>query len=364
MKRSLLLLNACGCFDARILDSLKALRIAPEEAAAGSTSVMDRLGVSDTARGVLADNAASGWAGAELDRCEKSGARLVFFTDEDYPEMLKNITDPPLVLYIRGKGLPARDRVSVVGTRRCTHYGAHCAEALGSSLAAAGMAVVSGGARGIDGAAHKGCLESGGRTAAVLGTGVDIAYPGSHRRLFEEIMEEGVLLSEYPLGSEGLPWRFPRRNRIIAGLCSRCVVVEAPHRSGAMTTARFALDAGREVWAVPGRITETACGGSNALISEGAIPLVDIREFATLASGAQTSLFPAASDAAALRSPALSDEERSIYGILATRGDMTVDNIVSEGKMSAAAVLRVLGVLSAYGLVFRSGSGRWSTGAS
>ncbi|MDO9508396.1 MAG: DNA-processing protein DprA [Thermovirgaceae bacterium] len=319
--------------------------------------------MSDTARETLADHAASGWAGAEWDRCEKSGVRLIFFTDEDFPEMLKNTPDPPLVLYVRGKGAPHGEMAAVIGTRRCSPYGAHCAETLGSSLAAAGIAVVSGGARGIDGAAHKGCLASGGRTIAVLGTGVDIAYPGSHRHLFEEIMEEGALLSEYPLGSSGLPWRFPRRNRIIAGLCSRCVVVEAPLRSGAMTTARFALDAGREVWAVPGRITESVCRGSNALISDGAIPLVDIMDFAGIASGVQMSLFPAASDAA-LRAPSLSDDERSVYGILATRGDMTVDNIASEGKMSAAAVLRVIGVLSAYGLVFRSGSGRWSTGAS
>ncbi|GAB6280550.1 MAG: DNA-processing protein DprA [Thermovirga sp.] len=364
MRESLLLLNSCGCFDARVLDSIKALGITPEETAAASPSIMDRLGVSDLSREILAERAAAGWSGAEMERCERIGVRLVFFMDDDFPGILKDIPDPPLVLYVRGKGLPTDGMAAVVGTRKCSSYGAHCAEELGSSLAAAGIIVVSGGARGIDGAAHRGCLGAGGTTVAVLGTGVDIAYPGSHRSLFEEIMEEGALLSEYPFGTTGLPWRFPRRNRIIAGLCSRCLVVEAPVRSGAIITARLALEAGREVWAVPGRITEGVCEGSNALISDGAVPLVDISEFTGIASGARMGLFPAAESSAGFRVPVLSDEERAVYGILSARGDMTVDNIASEGKMSAAAVLRVIGVLSAYGLVFGSGPGRWSTGAS
>lgn len=364
MRESLLLLNSCGCFDARVLDSLRALGISPREAAAALPSAMDRLGVSDAAREILAERTAGGWAGAEMERCEKAGVRLIFHTDDDFPEILKNTQDPPLLLYVRGKGLPSGEMAAVVGTRKCSSYGAHIAEKLGSSLAAAGICVVSGGARGIDGAAHRGCLGSGGTTVAVLGTGVDIAYPGNHRRLFEEIMKEGALLSEYPLGTSGLPWRFPRRNRIIAGLCPRCVVVEAPIQSGAITTARLALEAGREVWAVPGRITDSVCEGSNALISDGAVPLVDIAEFAGIASGAQLDLFPAAGSQGGFRAPSLSDDESAVLGILSARGDMTVDNIASEGKMSAAAVLRVIGVLSAYGLVFISGPGRWSAGVS
>jgi DNA processing protein len=361
LRESLLLLNSCGCFDARLLDSLRALGMTPEEAASGSEIAMDRLGVSTAARGILAERSASGWGAAELERCEKSGARLLFFTDEGFPEILKNISDPPLLLYVRGKGLPAGEMTAVVGTRRCTPYGAHCAEEIGASLGAAGVAVVSGGARGIDGAAHRGCLEAGGRSVAVLGTGADILYPSFNSSLFGEIMEEGALLSEYPLGTAGMPWRFPRRNRIIAGLCPRCVVVEAPLQSGAVTTARFALDAGREVWAVPGRITESVCRGSNALIFDGAIPLVDVAGFAGTASGEQLSLFSGIPSPGALRSPELSADERAVQEILSLRGEMTVDNIASGGKMSAAAVLRAIGVLSAYGMVFRSGPGRWST---
>ena len=364
MRESLLLLNSCGCFDARILDSLKALGISPEDAAAALPSAMARLGVSDASREILAERAAGGWAKSEMKRCERSGVRLLFHTDNDFLEILKNTPDPPLVLYVRGKGLQGGESAAVVGTRKCSSYGAHVAETLGSSLAAADICVVSGGARGIDGAAHGGCLGSGGRTVAVLGTGVDIAYPGNHRRLFEDIMQDGALLSEYPLGTSGLPWRFPRRNRIIAGLCSRCVVVEAPIQSGAITTARLALEAGREVWAVPGRITDSACEGSNALISDGAVPLVDIAEFVGIASGAQIDLFATDRARAGFCVPSLSDEESAVLGILSARGDMTVDNIASEGKMSAAAVLRVIGVLSAYGLVFISGPGRWSAGVS
>lgn len=361
LRESLLLLNSCGCFDARLLDSLGSLGMTPEEAASGSDSAMDRLGASSMSRDILSERSASGWAAAEIERCDKSGTGLVFFTDEGFPQILKNISDPPLVLYVRGKGLPCVEMAAVVGTRRCTPYGAHCAEEIGASLGSAGVAVASGGARGIDGAAHRGCLAAGGVTVAVLGTGADILYPSSNSALFGEIMEEGALVSEYPLGTAGMPWRFPRRNRIIAGLCRRCVVVEAPLQSGAVTTARFALDAGREVWAVPGRITESACRGSNALIFDGAIPLVDVSAFAGTASGMQLNLFPGAPYPGIPRSPELSDEERAVQDILSARGEMTVDNIASGGKMSAAAVLRAIGVLSAYGIVFRSGPGRWST---
>ncbi|MFA6641377.1 MAG: DNA-processing protein DprA, partial [Thermovirgaceae bacterium] len=241
-----------------------------------------------------------------------------------------------------------------------TSYGSNCASDLASVLVDVGVAVVSGGARGIDAAAHRGCMSSGGRTVAVTGTGADISYPASHSALFREIREEGCLLTEFPLGTPPRPWNFPRRNRLIAGLCSRCVVVEAPEKSGAVLTARLALEAGREVWAVPGRITDGVCKGSNALISDGAMPLVDIRVFAALVSGRQGALFPTGGRREDTAGPVLTPEEAEVLRILADHGEMTVDNISAEGKMSAAVVLRGLGVLSAYGLVAPGGPGRWS----
>ncbi|HOI81998.1 MAG TPA: DNA-processing protein DprA [Synergistales bacterium] len=354
------MLNACGCFDARILTIIESRRISWEDLASGSGAAMDRLGMKESARKEFLGLLSSGWYDREVESCESMGVRLIFSGDPGYPSMLADMIDPPLVLYESGSGLPSGERVAVVGTRRCTSYGSNCASDLASVLVDVGVAVVSGGARGIDAAAHRGCMSSGGRTVAVTGTGADISYPASHSALFREIREEGCLLTEFPLGTPPRPWNFPRRNRLIAGLCSRCVVVEAPEKSGAVLTARLALEAGREVWAVPGRITDGVCKGSNALISDGAMPLVDIRVFAALVSGRQGALFPTGGRREDTAGPVLTPEEAEVLRILADHGEMTVDNISAEGKMSAAVVLRGLGVLSAYGLVAPGGPGRWS----
>jgi DNA processing protein len=339
---------------------MKVAGVSPEDVAGGSVAALERLGMGEPRAAALSARARSGWADEEMEECLAKGIALVFPWEDDFPEEFKEIRIPPILLYVRGKGIPAGDKTSVVGTRRCTPYGLRCAGELGSALAGAGVTVVSGGASGIDGAAHRGCLDAGGVTVAILGTGADMVYPGSHRSLFAEIAATGALISEYPLGSPGAQWRFPRRNRLIAGLSSRCVVVEAPVRSGAISTARFALEEGREVWAVPGRITENASKGSNSLISDGAMALTDIADFAGIASGSQMSLFPECGSACRREMPSLGGEEALVMGILAEQGEVTVDNIASRGKMSAAAVLRSLGVLSAYGLAFSSGPGRWS----
>jgi DNA processing protein len=194
----------------------------------------------------------------------------------ELPPLLRAIHDPPKRLYLRGAGeveLLSRPAVAVVGARACSPYGVQVARMLGRELAAAGVVVVSGLARGIDGAAHRGALEGGGRTAAVLGCGIDRDYPAAHAGLASEIAERSLLVSEYEAGIEPAPWRFPARNRIIAGLCAATVVVEARERSGALITADFALEEGREVFAVPGEITSTLSVGTNALLRLGATPL-------------------------------------------------------------------------------------------
>jgi DNA processing protein len=193
-----------------------------------------------------------------------------------YPPLLRAIPDPPPVLWVRGEApaeLLARPAVAVVGARACTSYGRSVARALGRELAAAGLVVVSGLARGIDAEAHRGALDAGGLTVAVLGCGVDRDYPAAHRELAGRIAERGLIVSEYEPGIEPAPWRFPARNRIIAGLCAATVVVEARERSGALITADFALEDGREVMVVPGEITSSVSAGSNALLRLGATPV-------------------------------------------------------------------------------------------
>jgi DNA processing protein len=192
------------------------------------------------------------------------------------PPLLSAIHDPPKRLYLRGNGGPellSRTSVAVVGARACSPYGAQVARMLGRELAAAGIVVVSGLARGIDGEAHRGALDAGGHTVAVLGCGIDRDYPAAHGRLTREIAERSLIVSEYPPGVEPAAFRFPQRNRIVAGLCAATVVVEARQKSGALITADFALDEGREVFAVPGEITSRLSDGTNALLRLGATPL-------------------------------------------------------------------------------------------
>jgi DNA processing protein len=193
-----------------------------------------------------------------------------------FPALLGAIHDPPPSLYLRGEaeeGVLGRPAVAVVGARSCSSYGRSVARSLGRELAAAGLVVVSGMARGIDGDAHRGALEGGGTTVAVLGCGIDRDYPAAHAELARRICQRGLVVSEYEPGIEPAPWRFPARNRIIAGLCRATVVVEARERSGALITADFALEEGREVLAVPGEITSALSAGTNALLRLGATPV-------------------------------------------------------------------------------------------
>jgi DNA processing protein len=202
--------------------------------------------------------------------------RFVGRSEPEYPPLLRELHDPPAGLFLRGAAdielLRARS-VAIVGARACSSYGSQVARLLGRELAAAGLVVLSGLARGVDGEGHRGALDAGGVTVAVLGCGVDRDYPAAHAQLASRICERGLVVSEYAPGVEPVPWRFPARNRIIAGLAAATVVVEARERSGALITADFALEAGREVFAVPGEITSSLSAGTNALIRLGATPL-------------------------------------------------------------------------------------------
>ena len=199
----------------------------------------------------------------------------------ELPPLLRAIHGPPRRLYLRGSGDPGlleQTAVAVVGARSCSGYGRQVARVLGRELAAAGLVVVSGMARGVDGEAHRGALEAEGHTIAVLGCGIDLDYPPSHAALASEIAARSLIVSEYGPGIEPRPFQFPARNRIIAGLCAATIVVEARERSGALITADFALEEGREVFAVPGEITSSLSAGTNALLRLGATPLTSAND--------------------------------------------------------------------------------------
>lgn len=239
----------------------------------------------------LSDRAASSmkavrdaFDGARMrDELSRHGASAVTLADDEYPQGLREVSDPPPALYVKGT-LPDEFgvAVAVVGSRKAS-VGAHSvARRIGGALAERGVTVVSGLALGIDAEVHRGSLDGGGPMVGVLGCGIDVVYPKRNRPLFEEVVESGrgAIVSEYYLGEAPLAWRFPARNRIIAGLAGITVIVEAAERSGSLITARHALDEGREVWAVPGPIGMPECRGSNKLLADGAAVLWDIEEFA------------------------------------------------------------------------------------
>ncbi len=213
-----------------------------------------------------------------LGTCREKGIRIITMQDAEYPARLHNIYEPPCLLYVRGN-LPLFDEeaaIAMVGTRKATPYGIETAEKLGFELASQGALIVSGGADGIDSAAHCGALRAGGTTVAVLAGGVDVVYPAKNEYLFRDIAAIGALISEYPPGTRPDGWRFPIRNRILSGLCLGTIVVEAPEwRSGALITAEIALEQGRDLFAVPGPIDAPMSRGCNRLISENAFVAMD-----------------------------------------------------------------------------------------
>jgi DNA processing protein len=269
-----------------------------------------------------------------------------------YPALLTELFDPPVRLYVRGESAAVLEQASVaiVGARSCSSYGAQVARTLARELAAAGLVVVSGLARGIDGEAHRGALASGGLTVAVLGCGIDRDYPRAHADLARRITDSGAVVSEYQPGVEPAPWQFPARNRIIAGLTRATVVVEARRRSGALITADFALELGREVFAVPGEITSGLSAGTNDLIRQGATPLLaadDVLEALGLKRAP-----PTVPDT-------LSAEARAVLTHLAD-GARSPDELVRETSLSSPRVAVAITELELAALVV-SGEGVYRT---
>lgn len=207
----------------------------------------------------------------EMDLINRNGVKVITFLDKDYPENLKNIYDPPVVLYVKGSILPGDNlTVAIVGSRLASFYGLQTAERLGYELASHGVTVVSGLARGVDASSHKGALKAKGRTLAILGSGLANVYPEENLRLAEKISESGAVISEFPMATIPDRGNFPKRNRIISGLSLGVVCVEAAEKSGALITCDYALEQGREVFAVPGKVDSATSKGANKLIKQGA----------------------------------------------------------------------------------------------
>jgi DNA processing protein len=260
-----------------------------------------------------------------------------------YPPLLAELHDPPSRLHLRGgpAELLSKPSVAIVGARSCSSYGGQVARELAQSLAAAGLVVVSGLARGVDAEAHRGALAAGGLTVAVLGCGIDRDYPRAHADLARRIAESGLVVSEYPPGVEPSPWRFPARNRIIAGLAQATVVVEARERSGALITADFALELGREVFATPGEITSALSAGTNDLLRQGATPLLSAEDvFAALGLEPVPEALPAG----------LSAESLAVLERLSD-GARTLDELVRATEIDPAGLAAILTELELTGLI-------------
>jgi DNA processing protein len=218
-------------------------------------------------------------ASKELERATSSGISLLCWDDDDFPDWLLNIPDPPIILYVKGMTRTLNGpAISIVGSRAASTYGLKMAEDLGNQLARQGLTVISGLALGIDAAAHRGALAAGGKTIGVLGCGIDVIYPEQNRKLFETIPRNGAIISEYPLGTSPEGFRFPARNRIISGLALGVVVVEATLKSGSLITANLALEQGREVFAVPGRADSIKSTGTHRLLQAGAKLVLDVND--------------------------------------------------------------------------------------
>ncbi|KAB0671814.1 DNA-protecting protein DprA [Oryzomonas sagensis] len=315
---------------------------APRAALSASPSELAGVrGMTPAVVGAIREGSWKRFADEECRRLAGSGARLVTFVSADYPKSLFEIPDPPPFLYVRGELRSSELAVAIVGSRRATSAGLMATGRLAEALAGHGVAVISGMARGIDTAAHKGALQGGGRTVGVLGCGIDKVYPPENRELFEAVSETGCLVSEFSLGTLPLAENFPRRNRIISGLSRGVLVVEAAENSGSLITAQYALEHGRDVFAVPGNISFAACRGSNRLIKQGA-KLVDcVEDILEELPGRPALDGERAPEQAVARTFSLTPREAAVYELLA-RSPLHIDDIIAQTELTAGEVSSML----------------------
>jgi DNA processing protein len=315
-----------------------------------SASSLEAAGLKREAIEALESGEALERAQRELDELARLGAQVLTLDDERYPPLLRETYDPPIVLYCLGKLEQAikQPAIAVVGSRQCSTYGRNAAEMLSRDLSRRGVTIISGLARGIDAAAHRGAIEGKGMTIAVMGTGLDIIYPREHRRLAEQIINQGALITEFPLGTPPLSQNFPFRNRVISGLGLGVLVVEGAERSGSLITARMAYEQGRDVYAVPGQITSAKSFGPNYLIKDGA-KLVQtwrdiVEEFplelkAPILAAEKSQPAP---QQASMDEVALSDTERAVLAMLKSDEPVHIDHLISASRISSGQLMEAL----------------------
>jgi len=345
----------------KILRLLARFRSPDRVLAASESELADAVGEPDIAHRIAAYRDSVDVDG-ELAQIEKYGVTLITLDDDIYPAQLAETYGPPIILYVRGTFLPEdANRVGIVGTRRASHYGRMVAERLAGELAVHGITVVSGLAAGVDSAAHRGALAAGGRTISVLGCGVDVVYPAANRELMEQVIEHGCVMSEFPMGTKPYKSNFPQRNRIISGMTLGTVVVEGNRTSGALITARRAMEQGREVFAVPGRALTEGSQGPHSLIRDGAKlteTAQDILEeievhmvpVATEPTDTEDLDEPLESGEKESRSePAISPQEQLVLKTLATE-PVAVDDLASLCNVALPELLSALTLLEIKGL--------------
>ncbi len=299
----------------------------------------------------------------EMERAATCGVRIICFEDDDYPRSLRNIPDPPICLYVRGRIEPTDCvAIAIVGTRRCSHYGREQAIRFGQMLGGAGLTVISGLARGIDSHAHRGALQGGGRTIAVLGNGLASIYPPEHQPLAEEVIAAGAVISEFPIDSQPVPENFPRRNRIITGLSLGVLVIEAGKRSGALITARLAAEYNREAFALPGRVDRPELtAGVHGMIRDGQAKLVTCLEDVLDELGqvgeimgreVQTSVAPGETESAGAvpAMPKLTAHEQAVLNAVVDDAE-DADAIASKTGLDPGRVMSTLTSLQLKGLI-------------
>lgn len=287
-----------------------------------------------------------------IDRCH-----LLNWADPRYPKTLLEIYDPPVMLYVRGDlAVLNQPCISIVGTRRPTLYGTQMAERLGRELAARGLVIISGMARGIDAIGHQGALAVNGRAIGVLGTGVDVCYPKENKKLYEKVLERGAILSEFPLGTHPAPENFPVRNRIVAGMPLGVVVVEGAQYSGSLITARLAMEFGREVFGVPGNVTQPVSFAPNQLIKQGAKLVTNgadvVEELPTPVRAALVQAeAPETEQRNLLAAASLNSSEKKIFDLLSTDEPKHIDDIVERSGLNSSEVLATLFDLEMKGII-------------
>jgi len=316
----------------------------PEAVLDSSVPQLEAHGIPPDVAGDLFSPRSAERAEEEWARAERLSIRIVDILHPDYPPLLREIFDPPIVLYLKGKAWnPGLPQVAMVGTRRPTGYGLNCAERLAEDLSSRGLAITSGLARGIDAAAHRGAVR-GGATFAVFGCGLDTIYPRENRKLAEILEEKGALLSEFPLGTPPSPENFPIRNRIIAGMALGVIVIEAAEYSGSLITARIAIDNNREVFAVPGNITSPNSFGPHVLIRQGARLVASWQDVVEELPHPvrEKILLPLVAEMQALPEPELEGMEKKVWDMLSLQEAVAIDTLLAKLPSNMSEVYSAL----------------------